>query len=70
MIIFNILSNDSLAFSPATFKNKIKNSSVALKKGQEDLLKVVNEVIAENKSNGDFDKWVEDYSKKASKNAK
>ena len=65
-----ILSNDSLAFSPATFKNKIKNSSVALKKGQEDLLKVVNEVIAENKSNGDFDKWVEDYSKKASKNAK
>ncbi len=65
-----ILSNDGLAFSPATFKNKVKNSSIALKKGQEDLLKVVNEVIAENKSNGDFDKWVEDYSKKASTNAK
>lgn len=65
-----ILSNDGLAFSPAAFQNKVKNSSVALKKGQEDLLKLVNEVIAEKKSSGDFDKWVKDYSEKASENAK
>ena len=65
-----ILSNDSLAFSPAEFQNKEKNSSVALKKGQDDLLKLVNEVISEEKSSGDLDKWVKDYSEKASENAK
>lgn len=65
-----ILSNDNLAFSPAEFQNKEKNSSVALKKGQDDLLKLVNEVISEKKSSGDLDKWVKDYSEKASENAK
>ena len=41
-----------------------------MEKGNEDLLTVVNSVIKEHKDNGDFDKWVTDYSKKAAENAK
>ena len=33
-------------------------------------LKVINEVIAENKANGNIDKWVDEMTKKAVENAK
>ncbi|BBF41531.1 amino acid ABC transporter, amino acid-binding/permease protein [Lachnospiraceae bacterium KM106-2] len=63
-----VLSDKSLQFSDATFNEK-KYSAIALEKGNEDLLKVINEVIKENQDNGNFDKWVEEYSEKATKNA-
>ena len=35
-----------------------------------DVIKVINEVIAENKANGNIDKWVDEMTKKAVENAK
>ena len=32
-------------------------------------MEIVNEVIKENQENGNFDKWVEEYSEKAASNA-
>lgn len=65
-----LLSNQNIAFSEASFKNGTKESAIALGKGNEDLLKVINEVIKENKSAGNFDKWVKQYSQLAVNNAK
>lgn len=65
-----LLSNQDIAFSTSSFKNGTKESAIALSKGNEDLLKVVNEVIKENKSAGNFDKWVKQYSQLAVNNAK
>lgn len=62
--------NDDLTFSDAVFKNGTKNSAVALQKGNEDLLKVINEVIKENTDNGNYEKWVKEYGAKAMANAK
>lgn len=64
-----ILSDDTLAFADAE-TGRDKYSAIAMEKGNEDLLTVVNSVIKEHKDNGDFDKWVEEYSKKAAENAK
>lgn len=65
-----LLSNQDIAFSTSSFKNGTKESAIVLSKGNEDLLKVVNEVIKENKSAGNFDKWVKQYSQLAVNNAK
>lgn len=64
-----ILSDDSLQFSEANFGTK-KESAIALNKGNEDLLEILNKVIKENQDNGNFDKWVEEYSQKAAEGAK
>lgn len=63
-----ILTNDELTFSEADF-DRPKYSAVALEKGNEDLLEIINKVIQENKDNGNFDKWVTEYSEKAASNA-
>ena len=65
-----LMSNQNIAFSESSFKNGTKESAIALGKGNEDLLKVINEVITENKSAGNFDKWVKQYSQLAVNNAK
>ena len=39
--------------------------AVAIRKGQPDLLKAINETITELKANGKLDKWIEDYTKES-----
>lgn len=63
-----LITNDNLMFSEASFDLE-KNSAIALEKGNEDLVAIVNKVIKENQDNGNFDKWVEEYSEKAASNA-
>lgn len=65
-----LVYNDDLMFVPVKFKNGTKNSAAALQKGNEDLLKIVNEVIKENTDNGNFAKWEDEYVKKSVENAK
>lgn len=62
-------ANPSIAFSDASF-DAYKYSAIALEKGNEDLLEIVNKVIKENQDNGNFDKWLKEYSEKAAANAK
>lgn len=65
-----VLSDDNtLQFADANFNTK-KESAIALNKGNEDLLEIMNKVIKENQDNGNFDKWVEEYSQKAADSAK
>lgn len=64
-----LLSDDTLQFSDADL-DRDKESAVALEKGNDDLLEIVNKVIKENQDNGNFDKWVEEYSQKAAESAK
>lgn len=63
-----LITNDNLMFSDATFDME-KNSAIALEKGNEDLLEIINKVIKENQDNGNFDKWVQEYSEKAAANS-
>lgn len=65
-----LVYNDDLMFADVKFKNGTKNSAAALQKGNEDLLKIVNEVIKENTDNGNFAKWEDEYVKKSVENAK
>lgn len=62
------MANPSIAFSDVNL-DAYKYSAIALEKGNEDLLEILNKVIKENLDNGNFDKWVEEYSKKAAENA-
>lgn len=64
-----IIAHDDIQFADATFDRK-KESAIALEKGNEDLLEIINKVIKENQDNGNFDKWVQEYSLKAAENAK
>lgn len=63
-----IISHDDIQFADATFDKK-KESAIALEKENEDLLEIINKVIKENQDNGNFDKWVEEYSTIAAENA-
>lgn len=66
-----LVYNDDLMFAEGVhFKNGTKDSAAALQKGNEDLLKVVNEAIRENTENGNFKKWEEEYIQKSVANAK
>lgn len=64
-----VFAYDNIVFSDADMERS-KTSAVALDKGNEDLIAIINKVIAENVENGNFDKWVEEYSEKAAANAK
>ena len=64
-----MIANPELTLCDASFDNSKKPTAVALSKGNEDLLKIVNKVIKENKDNGNFDKWLKEYSEKSSENA-
>lgn len=66
-----LVFNDDLMLADINFATaKEEDSVVAVPKGNDDLLKVVNEVIKENTANGNFDKWVQEASRKAVENAK
>ena len=66
-----LVYNDDIMFAEGIhFKNGTKDSAAALQKGNEDLLKAVNEVIKENTDNGNFKKWEEEYIQKSVENAK
>lgn len=59
-----IIENNDLTICEIEFpeERKLKTSSVAFKKGNEDFIKIVNEVIAECEDEGAFDEWVTEYS--------
>lgn len=63
-----LMTNDNLQFSDASFERE-KHSAIALEKGNEDLLEIMNAVIQANKDNGNFDAWITEYSEKANSNA-
>lgn len=63
-----VIAYDNIQFSDADL-DSAKTSAVAIDKGNEDLLEIVNKVIAEQQEQGNFDKWVEEYSTIAAKNA-
>ncbi len=65
-----LIMNPELAASGVEFKDTDSTSAVAVPKGNEDLIKIINEVIAESEKNGDFEKWTQEYSKLAVANAK
>ena len=62
-----LIMNPALADSGVKFENVRSSSCVAIPKGNEDFVKLVNEVIAENEEN--IQNWVQEYSELAVKNA-
>lgn len=64
-----IIANPALGFSDAEFENKLKPTAVALDKGNEKMIEEINKVIKENQDNGNFEKWIQEYSEKAISNA-
>ena len=65
-----LIFNDDLALAEFSFPDAKKVSAIALQKGNDDLVKILNEVIDENTQNGNFEKWVDQYSKLAVEKAK
>ncbi len=65
-----LIMNPELADSGVIFEGADSASAVAVPKGNEDLLKIINEVISESNDAGDFQKWAKEYSELAVANAK
>lgn len=63
-----LVMNPELADSGVKFENVKSSSSVAVPKGNEDLVKIINEVIDENQ--GEVQGWIKTYSELAVANAK
>lgn len=59
-----ILFNDDLMLLPIHLEEKPVLSAVAVPKGNEDLLKVINEVVEEETKNGNIEKWKTYYNQK------
>lgn len=64
-----LLMNPDLADSGAYFEGHASSSAVMVLKGNEDLVALINEVIAECQENGDIERWVQEASELAVKNA-
>lgn len=66
-----VISDDTLGQVADTvqFTEKDKPCQAAVNKGNDEFLQLVNEVIAENQQNGNFDRWIEKYSKLANEQA-
>ena len=65
-----VVNNDSYAeLADLDFENKDKPTQACIAKGAPEFLELVNEVIKENQDNGNFEKWIEEYSAQASKEA-
>lgn len=64
-----LIFNDDLMFADIRLTDSVKNSAVALLKGNPDVLDVVNRVIQKNTENENFKKWTDEYSRKALGNA-
>lgn len=58
-----LVYNDDLALADVQFEGAKKVSAVALQKGNDDVVKIINEVIKQDTESGQFDKWVDEYSK-------
>ncbi len=65
-----LVTNDDLAATNVYFDKYTGGSAVAVPKGSDDVVAVINEVIKENQANGNIDKWVDEMTKKAVENAK
>ena len=65
-----LVFNDDLALADVQFQGAKKVSAVALPKGSDDVLKVINGIIKQDTESGQFDKWVDEYSKIAVEKAK
>ena len=65
-----LLTNSDLSATNIYFSNYSGGVAVAVPKESADVIKVINEVIAENKANGNIDKWVDEVTKKAVENDK
>lgn len=65
-----LIFNDDLALADVQFEGAKKVSAVAMKKGNDDLMKVINEIIKKDTESGQFEKWVDQYSKIAVEKAK
>lgn len=63
-----LIMNPNLADSGVKFENVQSSSSVAIPKGNDDMVQLVNEVIEENKD--DIPQWIQEYSTLAVSNAK
>ena len=65
-----VVNNSSYAeLADIDFVNKDKPTQACIAKGAPEFLELVNEVIKENQDNGNFEKWIEQYSAQASKEA-
>lgn len=64
-----MISNSALAQLDIPFTNSDKPASAAVRKGDSELLELVNSIIDEVSADGTMDAWVEEYSQKASENA-
>lgn len=65
-----VVNNDAYAeLADLDFVNKDKPTQACIAKGAPEFLELVNEVIKENQDNGNFDKWIDQYSAQASKEA-
>ena len=64
-----LIMNPEIADSGVIFEGADSASAVAIPKGNEDFVKLVNEVIAENQKAGNFEKWTKECSELAVKNA-
>ena len=65
-----LIFNDDLALADVQFEGAKKVSAVAMKKGNDDLMKIINEIIKKDTESGQFEKWVDQYSKIAVEKAK
>ena len=64
-----LIMNPALADSGVIFEGADSASAVAVPKGNDDLMKLINEVIQENKQAGNFEKWTQECAKLAVENA-
>lgn len=64
-----LVTNNDLAATNIYFDKYSGGSAVAVPKGSDDVIAVINEVIKENQENGNIDKWVDEMTKKAVENA-
>lgn len=64
-----LVTNDDLAPTNIYFDKYSGGSAVAVPKGSDDVVAVINEVIMENQDNGNIDQWVDEMTKKAVANA-
>jgi polar amino acid transport system substrate-binding protein len=65
-----LIFNDDLSLADVQFQGANKVSAVALKKGNDDLVKIINEIIKKDTESGQFEKWVDEYSRIAVEKAK
>ena len=64
-----VINNDAFAELDIDFVNSDKPTQACVAKGDDVFLQLVNDIIKENQDNGNFEKWIDQYSAQASKEA-